>query len=273
MGSELKKLASAILLCVVGLGSATSEAASAQENPPSICAQAKILLESRRFDLADAYAEQCYQLADASREVVIFGHYVRTIALIGLNKPKESLEQLEILMQPAYSESPIYDRRSVGLKYLGATQASIYADAARLSLILNDADKGWHYTEKALKLAAMDPATHIDVAGNVYMLRSRIRASRQDNRGAAIDLARAYIRGSQDPFVLENIKTFPAADQERLDALKARMLSAYSKYLNIFMRTGIVDFSTSDLNKLKAEGDPLFLAIVADEVTYLGPDT
>ncbi|ESQ73878.1 hypothetical protein ABAC402_17165 [Asticcacaulis sp. AC402] len=249
------------------------QTARADEVLPDVCAQAKIFIEANRLELADSYAEQCYQQAGASREVIIYGHYLRAVAQAGLNKPKEALEQLEILMQPQYTQSPIYDRRSFGLKHLGGTQASVHAEAARFSLVLGDADKGLRYAEKALTLAALEPATHIDVAGSAYMLRARIRASRQDNLGGARDLARAYVRGSQDPFVLENMKTFPEVDQKTLEALKTRMMSAYSKYLSIYMLTGSVVSSLTYLNELKAEGDTLYQAVLADERAYLGPET
>ena len=244
--------------------------AQTKAETPDSCAKAQLFQSVGKFQLAFDFADMCAREGKASRELTILTTYIKANALLGLKNAKDALAAFESLLSPQYETSAIFSRKEDGINALGATRGVIFAQSARLALGLGDAPKAYGYAQKALIEAAREPSLHIDVAGEAYMLRARIRADRNEGPLATKDMFRAYNRGNQDPWVIENLKQLPPADMAKLDAIKTRMVSAYREYQTYYSMKFISGPKT--MAELKAKGDVIYQAVIADETALIGPD-
>lgn len=242
----------------------------AQEVLPQDCSRAELFLSANKHSLAESYAELCQNTPNISKEVFIFATFIRGTARVNLNKPEAALSDFETLISEKYATSPIYSRKSNGIKALGATQPLLLAQASRLAINLNKPEKALLYANRSLTLARLDPSVHIDVLGEAYMLRARLGMSGQDKQKASLDIMRAYIRGSKDPWVAENMKLLPPEHIARIDDLRKLMVKAYAEYLGIYSLSFVSAPRT--LAELKTKGDQDYQAVLKDETAYLGPD-
>lgn len=255
-------------LVFLAAGCALGAANGAAAALPKDCQDADLAMMVQGRETAGSYFKACYSDPSADADAIVYARYQRAQILQAANLHSEALAEYEALLAPELAASPNFDRRLDAAQRRGATRAVVAVIAARLALGLGDPQKGLAYAELALREAAKQHRVHTDVSGEAYMLRARIKAGSAD---PSADIVRAYVRGNQDPWILEAIKAAPPPDLAKINALRDRLVGAYAEYISLYMLS-VYMINDPRLPKAAAAGDAVYEEVIREEAAFLGPD-
>ncbi|WP_140420653.1 hypothetical protein [Novosphingobium sp. B 225] len=276
----------AIVLAAIGLagvpaaakaGPAAPAAAKADDPTKAApCIEAPVIsMLGPSLKAADLFLA-CAKLPRQTPYKIAHSRFKRMQLLEQLDKRDLAEAELVLLTTPPLSRFPVFTNAAsgsviVGGEYsIGYTQVDLLGARANFRMAAGDNSAALGFANQAIALAGYDPALLLDAAP-AFALRSRLAYAAKD-AGLAVKLAiRAYLRGSDDPVVLNLIKSQPQASQDYLKAMRQHLqdqLSSYPVAITAFTRASHKPEETA---RRTAEAKAAASGLESFERTQLGP--
>lgn len=156
-----------------------------------------------------------------------------------------------------------------GKKSIGATQVALLAARAAFRVFDKDLAAGIPLADKSITLAGHDPAFVFDVA-TAYAAKAKAAFLQQNTTEIVANSVRAYLRGSEDPWIGDVIKQLPADTQAALQSQRTSLRNGAGAYAFAISPQAQTSDKIETAKRVIAEGAVAVKALEDFEQNQLG---
>lgn len=267
-------LAALATLALVAAPALAKPATAPEDAPP--CTEAMTLtLLGPTINAADKFLA-CAQVPGQRPFKIVQSRFKRLQLLEAMNKRELAEAELTALTTAPLASYPVYTNAASGMvivggeESIGQTQVDLVAARAGYRLVAGDKAAALAFANRAIALAGYDPAVLLDAAP-AFALRSRM-AYADKNTDAAVKLAvRAFVRGSDDGFVQEIIKSQNAGTQDQLKKLRQYLKDEMGGYPYAITAHARVSHKPEDIARQIKDAKAAAATLEQFERAQLGP--
>ncbi len=245
------------------------------------CRNGRAMVLASQHELAAQHLLACAKVPGQTPFVIARSRLDRFSALEKLGDRAAAEAELVALTSRPISEFSVFTRdgalsgallSAAAKTSVGVTQPRLLAVLATYRLAAEDATAAIAIAERAMRAAERNPAAAVEVS-TAFVARGKARFINKNETGAISDIVAAYLRGSEDAWVIGQVDGFPADARAHLADLRKLMLEQSANYSQATSTMGALTMDKEKLKEVLAKAGNTLPYIEAEETRLAGPRT
>lgn len=269
--------AACLILAPLALIAAPAWAEAPDPEDAAPCNQAEVLaMMGPSVKAADLYLA-CAKVPGQSPYMIARSRFHRYEIFERLDKPELAEAELKVLTSPPVSAYPVFTPvastpalNAIGRSSIGASQAKLLAALAAHRLYAKDMPAALALANRSIAAAGHDPALVFDIAA-AYAVRAKLYYLDKNSDLLVKTSIRAWLRGSEDPWIIDVIKKLPAQTQTALEARRKQLRDQAGDYAMAASPQGRMTQKAADNAATLQAGKAAVADLEAFELKQLGP--